>query len=49
MVIGGGRDLRQRVDYGPTVNRCIHQMGAGQAGGIVTPKAERLGMCMVPG
>ncbi|MCY0898122.1 MAG: transposase [Firmicutes bacterium] len=44
VAIGDVRDLRQRVDYGPTANQRIHQMVTGQVRWMVTYKAKRLGM-----
>ena len=47
VVIGDVRDLRQRVNYGPSANQRIHQMVTGQVRWMVTYKAERLGMHVV--
>ena len=48
VVIGDVRDLRQRVNYGSSANQRIHQMVTGQVRWMVTYKAERLGMRVVP-
>jgi putative transposase len=47
VVIGDVRDLRQRVDYGPSANQRIHQMVTGRVRWMITYKAERLGMGVV--
>jgi putative transposase len=47
VVIGDVRDIRQRIDYGPSANQRIHQMVTGRVRQMITYKAERLGMRVV--
>jgi putative transposase len=44
VAIGDVRDIRRKVDYGPTANQRIHQMPTGKVRFYLTYKLERLGI-----
>lgn len=47
VVIGDVKDIRQRIDYGPSANQRLHQWSAGHVRHLLTYKAERRGMAVV--
>jgi putative transposase len=47
VVIGDVKDIRQRIDYGPSANQRLHQWSAGHIRHLLTYKAERRGMAVV--
>ena len=47
VLIGDLKDIRQRIDYGPSANQRLHQWSAGHARHLLTYKAERRGMQVV--
>ena len=47
LVIGDLRDLRKRVNYGPTANQRIHQMVSGKVRWMLTYKSKMMGMEVV--